>query len=325
LSHINLTYRRGAVLGAVDAADRLEREALRSGLFLRAQPWNAAQLNAAPMTEALQSAAVIDGGPALPFPLPIPIDTLDALVRSSDTDVDTVADRGAYAALDMVISGDMPVHDLATCRLVVAVPNAHSALADALCEPVRARGYAVNRVTPSTAEQLAGALHQLDARVLLLHTELLETIDLHDLLQLRRRFPATDWVFASHSRSQHLVDLIVRFQARGWIDADDSRNFGRAIDAVIHGDLWFPRWVADAMYVALLAAVRVARIDAAETLDSLAVALTHREAEALELMRQGLTNKEIARRLEVSVNTIKKHLKNAFDKRGLHSRRQGLS
>lgn len=44
-------------------------------------------------------------------------------------------------------------------------------------------------------------------------------------------------------------------------------------------------------------------------------------AESFDLKRHGLTNKEIARRLQVSVNTVKKH----FDKRRLHSRRQAVA
>jgi DNA-binding CsgD family transcriptional regulator len=39
-------------------------------------------------------------------------------------------------------------------------------------------------------------------------------------------------------------------------------------------------------------------------------------------MRRGMTNKQMAERLDISVNTIKKHLASVFEKRGLHGRRQ---
>ncbi len=52
------------------------------------------------------------------------------------------------------------------------------------------------------------------------------------------------------------------------------------------------------------------------------VALMVREDGVLMLMRRGLTNKVIATRLGISVNTVKKHLSSVFDKRGLHRRRQ---
>ena len=54
-------------------------------------------------------------------------------------------------------------------------------------------------------------------------------------------------------------------------------------------------------------------------------ALTTRELQAITLMRQGLSNKQIAERLNISVNTVKKHLAHAFEKRGLHNRRQSIA
>lgn len=49
-------------------------------------------------------------------------------------------------------------------------------------------------------------------------------------------------------------------------------------------------------------------------------ALTERELQVLALLAQGLTNKEIAHRLIVSPNTIKRHLKAIFEKLGVRSR-----
>jgi len=61
--------------------------------------------------------------------------------------------------------------------------------------------------------------------------------------------------------------------------------------------------------------------------------LTEREREVLQLVAQGLANKEVAARLGISPHTIKTHLGHALDKLQLHSRtaaavwatRQGLS
>jgi DNA-binding CsgD family transcriptional regulator len=48
--------------------------------------------------------------------------------------------------------------------------------------------------------------------------------------------------------------------------------------------------------------------------------LTLREREILGLVRQGLTNQAIARRLAVSPHTVRKHLENAFSRLDVHSR-----
>ena len=49
-------------------------------------------------------------------------------------------------------------------------------------------------------------------------------------------------------------------------------------------------------------------------------ALTDREREVLDLLAQGLTNKEIAERLVITTNTVKRHLKAIFDKLDVHTR-----
>lgn len=48
--------------------------------------------------------------------------------------------------------------------------------------------------------------------------------------------------------------------------------------------------------------------------------LTAREAEVIHLVAEGLTNREIARRLVISNATVRTHLENIFEKLGVHTR-----
>jgi RNA polymerase sigma factor (sigma-70 family) len=48
--------------------------------------------------------------------------------------------------------------------------------------------------------------------------------------------------------------------------------------------------------------------------------LTEREREVLDLLAQGLTNKEIAQKLVITTNTVKRHLKAIFEKLNVHTR-----
>jgi DNA-binding NarL/FixJ family response regulator len=54
-------------------------------------------------------------------------------------------------------------------------------------------------------------------------------------------------------------------------------------------------------------------------------ALTHRELEVLALLAAGQTNKQIAAAQSVSLNTVKFHLKNVFEKLAVHSRSQAVA
>jgi len=51
-----------------------------------------------------------------------------------------------------------------------------------------------------------------------------------------------------------------------------------------------------------------------------ATLLTRRETEILQLVREGLTNREIAARLFVSAGTVRTHLENVFEKLDVHTR-----
>jgi two-component system, NarL family, response regulator LiaR len=55
-----------------------------------------------------------------------------------------------------------------------------------------------------------------------------------------------------------------------------------------------------------------------------ALGLTRRELEILELVAQGMSNREIAGKLFVSENTVKTHCARAFDKLGARRRTQAV-
>jgi LuxR family maltose regulon positive regulatory protein len=54
-------------------------------------------------------------------------------------------------------------------------------------------------------------------------------------------------------------------------------------------------------------------------------ALSPRETDILTLIAEGLSNKEIARSLDIGPETVKSHLKNVFTKLGVERRAQAVS
>lgn len=54
-------------------------------------------------------------------------------------------------------------------------------------------------------------------------------------------------------------------------------------------------------------------------------ALSRKERQILEALAEGLTNKQLATRLEISTNTVKFHLSNIFDKLSVRNRAQAIA
>ncbi len=52
--------------------------------------------------------------------------------------------------------------------------------------------------------------------------------------------------------------------------------------------------------------------------------LTARERDVLQLIANGLQQKQIAERLSISIETAKKHIKNAYKKLGAHNKVDAL-
>ena len=53
--------------------------------------------------------------------------------------------------------------------------------------------------------------------------------------------------------------------------------------------------------------------------------LSGRELEVLQLIAEGLSNQQIASRLYLSLNTVKVHSRNIYDKLGVHNRTQAVA
>jgi ATP/maltotriose-dependent transcriptional regulator MalT len=57
---------------------------------------------------------------------------------------------------------------------------------------------------------------------------------------------------------------------------------------------------------------------------ALRLSLSQRELQILELIVEGKSNKEIAETIYLSLDTVKSHMKNVYQKLGVHSRSQAV-
>jgi DNA-binding NarL/FixJ family response regulator len=108
---------------------------------------------------------------------------------------------------------------------------------------------------------------------------------------------------------------LLRAGVTGCISRDESvADLARAIIAVGRGEIWLPPAIAGRALAAL------ARGESPGGDDTLIEPLTRRETDVLRLLAQGLTNKDIAQTLILSVRTVEAHLRNIFGKLNVGSR-----
>lgn len=91
-------------------------------------------------------------------------------------------------------------------------------------------------------------------------------------------------------------------------------DFVRTIRAVAEGTKVLPPPLAETLFsqISKRAVTRGQAVDA--------VRMTRREKEIIGLISEGLSNKEIARRLRIATHTVKSHVHNILEKLALHTR-----
>jgi DNA-binding NarL/FixJ family response regulator len=119
-----------------------------------------------------------------------------------------------------------------------------------------------------------------------------------------------------------LQDDIVQFVnagVSGFILKDATFDeFVATIRSVAAGDKVLPPRMTESLFaqIAMTAGLRGQE----EALDD--VRMTRREHEVIALIGEGLSNKEIAQRLNIAAHTVKSHVRNVMEKLALHTRLQ---
>jgi DNA-binding NarL/FixJ family response regulator len=136
------------------------------------------------------------------------------------------------------------------------------------------------------------------------------------LKELRAAVPKTRTVMLVDSGERKLVVEAFRSGARGVFCRNDSlKMLARCVHKVHDGQLW----VNGAQLEFLLETLATA--PATRLTDSQgATLLSNREQDVVRWLAEGRTNREIARELKLSENTIKNYLFRVFNKLGMSSR-----
>ncbi|MEV6395851.1 response regulator transcription factor [Streptomyces sp. NPDC051907] len=136
--------------------------------------------------------------------------------------------------------------------------------------------------------------------------------------RIRSEHPGTQIVVLTTYADDDSLFPALRAGARGYLTKDaDGDEIVRAIQDVLAGRAGLSPVVQQRLLDELTAQPEPSG-------PRLPDGLTAREGEVLALIAEGLTNLEIARRLHISVATVKTHINNLFTKAGLHDRAQAV-
>jgi DNA-binding NarL/FixJ family response regulator len=175
------------------------------------------------------------------------------------------------------------------------------------------------RIIGGDPEGHESILRELDPDVVLLDLGLENGDSLRLATQVLNDFPDASVIVMDLLPScEDLVDFVTA-GVSGFVmkDAtmDDVLGTIRAVSAGL-------KVLPDQMTCTLFSRIAEGTITNGETLEQDAVNMTPREREVSDLIAEGLSNKAIARELQISIHTVKSHLRNITDKLAVNSRLQ---
>ncbi|MBH0238621.1 response regulator [Methylobrevis albus] len=150
----------------------------------------------------------------------------------------------------------------------------------------------------------------------LLDLSMPDTQGFDGLLRLRTAFPRLPLVVVSALEDGRIVREALSYGIAGFIPKSVRREeLGRAIGEVMSGSVYVPEGVDASPEPA-----GSGRSDLVQKLKS----LTPQQIRVLQMLRQGLLNKQIAYELNVGETTVKAHVSEILRKLGVYSRTQAV-
>jgi DNA-binding NarL/FixJ family response regulator len=117
------------------------------------------------------------------------------------------------------------------------------------------------------------------------------------------------------------VDIVEFVEAGGWgfiLKSASPQDYVDTIKAVARGQKVLPAVLTASLFTQIVESA----LKSGRGIPDSAIQLTNREKEIVDLIAEGMSNKEIAARLHIATHTVKSHVHNILEKLTLSSRLQ---
>ena len=162
-------------------------------------------------------------------------------------------------------------------------------------------------------------LKEANPRVVLLDIGLPDTNCLHVAETVRKEMPDSGVIVMDLHPVHEEIAQFVNVGVAGFILKDATfEDFVGTIRSVAGG----ARVLPPPMTGSLFSQIAQAALQRGVSVALEAVRMTQREREVIALIGAGMSNKEIAKRLNIATDTVKSHVRNVMEKLALHTRLQ---
>lgn len=199
----------------------------------------------------------------------------------------------------------------------VILADDHALFRDGLVSLLETTGHEVVAQV-GEGDRVLETVSQHEADLLLLDLKMPGKNGLDVLREIKQKYPDLKVVILTVSNKEEDVVMAIRHGADGYLLKDlTSQEFMQMLARLEEGEVAIPHKVTKH----LVHSLRSGKEDIQAVVDS----LTKKEMIVLTLMGEGLTNKEIAKRLVVSPNTVKYHVRNIIQKLNASNRTEAVS
>jgi len=198
-------------------------------------------------------------------------------------------------------------------RIAIVIADDHAVLRESLTALLQSQPDFDVVGAAANGEEALQLVQQNKPQVLVLDLFMPESDGFEVLRTLERAGSRVASVVLTGSESRDDYVQVVRLGARGLVlKADNPHKLFAAIRAVAEGDLAFSDEIARTVLDAM--------VSSQPTAPSSMTRLSERERQISYMVARGMKNRDIATELNISENTVKRHLQSIFSKTGSRDR-----